>query len=363
MKKIVIFAIGVLILFSVSAFGESPIKLVDGLYVAGEDIEAGIYSFICDATTAPYCVVATFADEEHYENYTESQSAVDGLKEYAIHYWMLYENEPCDVRIEDDNLLLVTYGEGTLTLKQRLYDSPNDESETIDTSYEAMLSALKSTQLTSGEKLMARINYWAEDRGDMSAAINLYQSSMAAHGYGSDQAAEILLRAQMGEELHPFHRVEYDVYNMPAAQNGLEDDTILVDGVIREYVSDGGKKNCTYGMIVEQEDGSRWLIYCAEKINGEFVGKRWGIEPEQHVFEGYEGQNVMIYGEYLGFSDKYDLPVIDVVKYGGMVLANENILIMTMTSTQNMRRDGISDFEFIIGASSTIESSERYFGR
>lgn len=364
MKKIIILVIGVLMLFSVSALGEDPIKLVEGVYSEGQEIESGIYSFVCDSTDAPYCVVATFVDEEHYENFTNSKSVVDGLKDNTIYYWTLSKKESCDVKIEYDNLLLVLYGEGTLTLRQRLFDSKEDESDTSNTSYEALLSTLKSTQLTSGEKLMARINYWAEDRGDMAAAINLYESSMTAMGYDIDQIAEILLRAQVGEELHPFHRVEYDTYNMPAKQNGLEDDTILVDGVIREYIADGGKKNCSYGMIVEQEDGDRWLIYCAEKIDGTLIGKWWGKEPEQHVFEGYDERNVMIYGKYLGFSDKYNLPVIDIVKYGGMVLTDENVLIMTMTSAQNMRSyGGVHDFEFLLGASSKIESTERYYGR
>lgn len=360
MKKFFSLALWLAFLFPIPALSENMTNLTSGIYKEGSDLEAGIYSFSCDSAVDVYCVVATFADEKHYNQFTESESIVDGLKSNSVYYRTLRKDESCDIRIDRGYLLMVEYGEGSLLLKQSAKTEQTHKEGASSKAYEELLSALRSTELTSGEKLMARIDYRAKDVG-MNAAIESVKASMLASGYTMSQTEEFLLKAQVGEELHPFHKADYDVYNMPAEDNGLENDTIFIDGVIQEYVAIGGKKDCVYGLIVEQKDGNRWLISCAEKIKGEFIGRRRGSDPEQHVFEGYDGRNVRIYGKYLGFSEKYKLPTINILMYGGMVLIDENVLIKTNTSNFYMDRDRLPRFDYLIGAEKCIESQERYW--
>lgn len=341
-----------------SAFGESQTNQTSGIYVEGRDIEAGTYSFSCNSVTNAYCVVATFADEEHYNQFAEDDSIVDGLKSNSTYYTTLRKDEDCDFQVDEGNILMIEYGEGTLTLKQSAREAQPQEKEPSSEAHDALLSALRSTELTSGEKLMMKMRNIVESEG-MDAAIESCKAGLISNGFSSEQAEEILLKAQFGEEIHPFHKVDYSIYNVPAEDNGLENDTIFVDGIIQKYVSDGNKRNCTYGLVVEQEDGNQWLIYCAEKINRELIGIRIGSEPEQHVFEGYDGRTVRIYGKYLGYSEKYKLPVIDIVTYGGMVLIDENTLIITNTSDYYMNMDHISDFGYLISAEKCIQSYER----
>lgn len=360
MRKIVAILIGLVMLFSVPAFGEE-LDITSGVYMEGQDLEAGIYSFTCSSTNDGYCVVATFQSEEQYNLYTESKGVVDGLRENSLYYEIIHRNETCAIRIDNGCLLLIEYGDGSLSIEQ-LFDETGDTKEaTHKESYEALLSILRSTELTSGEKLMARIRYQAEVKSGIDAAIATYEISLGTMGYSNYQAKQIILKAQLGEEIHPFHDAEYDLYNMPAEKNGLENEPIFIDGTIVKYVSNGGKKNCAYGLIVEQEDGHQWLVYCAEKVNGELVGKLSGSKPEQHIFEGYSNRTVRIYGKYLGLSEEYKLPVIDIVTYGGMLLIDENALVRTNTSGYYMDRDCIYGFDYLIGAETCYVSGERYW--
>lgn len=360
MRKIIAILVGLLMLFSIPALGEE-IDITDGVYREGQELGRGIYSFRCKETTNGYCVLATFESEEKYNLFAETDSVVDGLKDNSVYYCITHMGETCSIHINDGYLLLVKYGNGTLSAEQLSGEKEDTEDADSKESYDALLSILRSTEVTSGEKLMARIRYEAKIDSGIDDAIRTYESALCACGYSNQQVETIILKAQLGEEIHPFHSVEYDSYNMPAEQNGFANDPIFVDGVVKEYVSDGGSKNCVYGLILEQENEDQWLIYCAEKIHGEFIGKQIGSKPERHVFEGYADRPVRVYGKYLGFSEKYKLPVIDIVFYGGMLLTDENTFVKTNTSEYYMNRNCVYDFDYLIGAETCYVSGERYW--
>ena len=368
MKRIFLFLLIIfLVLFAFSATAstifndQSSVKVCAGVYAEGIHVQRGIYSFTCDTTTDGYCLVATFFDEEHYQRFTESVSIVEGLQENAEYYQIMDNGDACNIHVETNTILLIKYGEGMLSILKIDDESSNSEAEITGMSYEEFLELMRSQELTSGEKLMTRLRYWAESNGDMDAAIAIYESSMIANGYTDDEAREILLQAQSGEEIHPFHFVDYDQYNSPAEENGLEGDTIRIRGVIEKYVKSGSKNDRIHGFVVNA-DGDQWLILCAQEFNGTFYGKEWGSSPERHVFEGYEDCEVEIYGEYMGFSEKFKLPIIDILTYGGMMILDKNTFVMTDNAEHYMRSRGrIMDLPWLLGAEECIQSTDPYY--
>lgn len=367
MKKIVALIMVFFFLLIMPALAEEEMmNLKEGVYREGVDIQTGVYSITCDSTSNGFCVVATFSDEEKYNSFTAAQSITNGLENNSEYYVIVQKGEDCTIRIECGTVLMIQNGSFSVTAEHRLKENDADISVQSKSPYEVLCDTLSDPELTSGEKMMARIRYWADVQyeGDMDAAISLYQSTMIASGYSQDEARLLYLKAQAGEELHPFHKVEYDIYNCPAEENGLEDDTLLISGQIVKYINDGSKKNCEYGFVVEDSDGNQWLVYCAKKVEGYLYGLLWGSKPEYHVFADYEGKNVSVYGKYLGYSEKYSLPVLDILTFGGMLDIETNTLVSTLTANHNLKSyAGIEDFAFILGALQTIESTERYLGR
>lgn len=213
--------------------------------------------------------------------------------------------------------------------------------------------------LLFSDKAIERTLYVAVPKS--SSEIELFLPSMIAKGYSSDEAEELIRRKNSGEALHPFHLVEYDSYNSPAEENGFEGDTILAYGRIRKYVKDGGKNSYVQGFTLEQNDGDKWLISFAFYENGVLVGHDYASGSEKKtVFDGYEGEDASIYGKYLGYSEKYQMPVIDISLYGGMLLHSTNTFIETMTAGHNMDNDGLHDLGYLLGADRYIDSTERY---
>jgi hypothetical protein len=98
MRKIVAILIGLVMLFSVPAFGEE-LDITSGVYMEGQDLEAGIYSFTCSSTNDGYCVVATFQSEEQYNLYTESKGTVMDLGEFPLLCDYYIEKKKCAIRL------------------------------------------------------------------------------------------------------------------------------------------------------------------------------------------------------------------------------------------------------------------------
>lgn len=352
MKRVIIAAACALLAICIPLTGLGETKI---LY-AGSDIELGDYSIVCNKTDVVLCTVAVFGSKKDYMQYSSSPSVTAGLKENADYYRYLNAGEECDISIRRNQLLMIDGGTATITPKAA-YTEPTEEEKTTEEAAEAALDAvLHDPHRSSGEKLMAKLNYYIAIGESVDHAADILKYDMIGRGYSAYDVTEMIARAQAGEEIHDFARVNYDEYNMPAEENGFKGNKILAEGTIKEYLTDGNKKTCSYGIILEQADGNQWLIYCAEKANGKILGKLRNSDPAQHVFEGYENQEAGIYGKYLGFSEKYKLPVIDIFNYGGMFAMEENTWIQTSLAERNMSFSYSYFGEEILGATDTITS-------
>lgn len=185
--------------------------------------------------------------------------------------------------------------------------------------------------------------------------VSFNKAVLIAQGYTSSRADELLEAYEKGEPLTPFHEAEYEQYNSPAEENGLGDDTLLLYGVIKGYVQDGD----VIGFYLEQDDGNIWLVACGIK-NG--IGK--DSTGKKNVFDDLEGEKIELYCKYMGFSEKYKLPTVDITGYGGALVLSDLKLIQTRTAVYNMQntRPQIYNLGRLIGAKEHYESFER-FGR
>ncbi len=188
--------------------------------------------------------------------------------------------------------------------------------------------------------------------------VYLTKGGLLASGYTIEAADALLAKAEKGEPLTPFHPVEYADYNSPAEENGLGDDKVLLYGTIRDYRITGSKNDYIMGFYLEQEDGNTWLVSCAAKSGGMLIGDDYTGKGTT-VFDNLQGKSVEVYGTYLGFSEDFKVPVVDITYYGGLYNEEEDCFVMTRHAEYWMQRDGIYAFEKLIGARRRIVSVER----
>ena len=183
---------------------------------------------------------------------------------------------------------------------------------------------------------------------DRSVTVEL--EALLGCGYTLDAAKALVAKAERGEPLTSFHTVDYNVYNMPAEKNGLEGDTILLLGTLEDTIVKKTDKKGEYLVFyfLKQEDGNRWLVFCAAKVDGVLIGENYKKEGTT-VFDGLSGKAVEIYGKYMGFSDVYKLPTVDIATYGGMYINDEDLLISTGTAKRMMASDYLYGLNFLIG--------------
>ena len=121
---------------------------------------------------------------------------------------------------------------------------------------------------------------------------------------------------------------EYDRYNSYASVNGLDGDLIQVKGIISEYVS----VNNAHSFILTQSDGKQWVVG---------IGLDGLVPPD--TFNGYEGKNVTVYGEYYGFSDVFSLPNISIAICGGFILEDSDLFVGTFASIDENLQEWMHD--------------------
>lgn len=88
--------------------------------------------------------------------------------------------------------------------------------------------------------------------------------------------------------LDGFEKAEYDKFNSYESENGLDGTLIYVEGRVVEKENVGDD----LALVLQQDDGNKWLV---------------GV-PQTKEIEEINGKSLRIYGEYLGYSDVYDLP-------------------------------------------------------
>lgn len=88
--------------------------------------------------------------------------------------------------------------------------------------------------------------------------------------------------------LDGFEKAEYEKFNSYASENGLDGTLICVEGRVVEKENVGDD----LALVLQQDDGNKWLV---------------GV-PQTKEIEEINGKSLRIYGEYIGYSDVYDLP-------------------------------------------------------
>lgn len=182
---------------------------------------------------------------------------------------------------------------------------------------------------------------------------------LISSGYSMSDAEDLVAKWKRGEPLTPFQTPEYETYNSPAEDNGHGGDLLLLTGTITEYVKTGNSTDYVIGVRLEQEDGDEWMISCAQCVSKNLIG----AVPDNSgatVFDDLEGTAVEIYGKYSGFSEKFKIPVVDIVAYGGLFVPEDELFIYTMTAELQMQKDCIYDLGYLIGAKRFRGSTEKY---
>ena len=110
---------------------------------------------------------------------------------------------------------------------------------------------------------------------------------------------------------------DYDKYNSNASENGLAGTLLEIEGIVNNYIN----KNGVLAFILTQNDGNEWLI---------ITGYEYEEAPKK--FNGYEGKEVLLYGEYQGFSGVYNLPAIYIKDQGGFYVVEDDVLVGVFTS-------------------------------
>lgn len=103
--------------------------------------------------------------------------------------------------------------------------------------------------------------------------------------------------------------LNYDKFNSYASENGLDNTPIFITGkVLEESIIEDSDLN-TLALIVEQDDGNKWCVQvCSDR-----------------EITDIDGENVRIFGIYMGFSDLFNLPGISVTHTNAVHLDDARI--------------------------------------
>ncbi len=190
---------------------------------------------------------------------------------------------------------------------------------------------------------------------DSESTVTLNYGKMLALGYNPSEAQAIIDKAQRGESIIPFMHVDYETY-FDNWNDRFEERLIAIYGSITQYF----RIDDLFAFRITDENNNEWIVIYALKQNGIFVGSNPGYEKNQTVFDGFENIPVEVYGEYIGYSDKYHLPILQIATYGGLYIPDETMFVHTMTAQTEMQRKRLHDLGYLIGAKRYLESTEKY---
>lgn len=190
---------------------------------------------------------------------------------------------------------------------------------------------------------------------DSTSTVRLSYGKMLALGYSPSEAQEIIDKAERGESIIPFKSVDYETY-IDHWYDRFEERLVAVNGSVTQYF----KMDDLFAFRISDEGNHEWIVIYALKQNGILVGSDPGGGKNQTVFDGFENIPVQVYGEYIGYSDKYHLPVLQIATYGGLYIPETTMFVHTMTANTEMQRKRLYDLGYLIGAKRYRESTEKY---
>lgn len=106
------------------------------------------------------------------------------------------------------------------------------------------------------------------------------------------------------EFIDDFEKANFDKYNSYASENGLADTLIYIDGKPIEKIEDEG----IFGFVTQQSDGNKWAVVISDTSE-----KDCGISGEMLH------ENIRFFGEYMGYSDVYNMPAMNVFTEKGYI--------------------------------------------
>lgn len=110
------------------------------------------------------------------------------------------------------------------------------------------------------------------------------------------EQAEEILRESYSIDGFENASMDYEKFNSYASENGLGGTLVYIDGKILNQTNMRAEEEPILALVLEQEDGKRWCV---------------SLSSENELKE-IEDKEVRVFGSYLGFSDKFNVPSIGV---------------------------------------------------
>lgn len=111
------------------------------------------------------------------------------------------------------------------------------------------------------------------------------------------------------EIINGCERADYDKYNSPASENGLDGTKIFLDGIAYECEESDG----VLWLIIQQSDEKKWLVGFSDEP-----------EKDKDMMDDIVGKSVRVFGKYLGYSDAYEMPAFSVQDEKGCIQEDQN---------------------------------------
>ncbi|MBQ7794677.1 MAG: hypothetical protein IJ366_09215 [Clostridia bacterium] len=102
-------------------------------------------------------------------------------------------------------------------------------------------------------------------------------------------------------DIGTFEYADYDTYNLPAEENGLGGAKIYIDGYVDKMIVDDDSAVAT--LI---SDDKEWLL-CWTEID-------YFMSLKEDSLKGLKGGNYRVFGYYMGYSEAYNAPTINVIR-------------------------------------------------
>ena len=106
------------------------------------------------------------------------------------------------------------------------------------------------------------------------------------------------------EFIDGFEKANFDKFNSPASENGLGGTLIFVDGIVNSKI----EADNVLSFLLKQDDGCSWII----SVTG-------NPKDDGYIVDSIIGQEVRVFGEYIGYSTVYNMPSIAVANEKGHI--------------------------------------------
>lgn len=119
--------------------------------------------------------------------------------------------------------------------------------------------------------------------------------------FGGETTDETVEKPDM---INGFEEAVFEKFNSPAKENGLGGTPIYIEGKALTKITEEG----VLAFTVEQGNGNSWVAYVTDEA-----------EEDGKIVDDTIGRYVRVFGEYAGYSDVYEMPVLAMNMSGGKI--------------------------------------------